>query len=116
MIYKKLRELRKRSGIFQSVLADLLGVTREGYSLYETGKREIGLASLCKIADFYNVSTDYLLGRSEMCLLCEENDHFDLSKKEELMLIKYRSLSDRAKGSVENCLSFEYNREMRRLV
>lgn len=47
-------------------MAKLLNVNQRTYSRYETGGHEISLASLSKIADFYNVSTDYLLNRTDV--------------------------------------------------
>jgi len=46
-------------------LAKLLNVNQRTYSRYETGELEISLGSLCAIADFHNVSVDYLLNRTD---------------------------------------------------
>lgn len=56
--------LRKEKGISQKQAAEDLGVGQALLSHYEKGKRECGLEFLIKAADYYNVSTDYLLGRS----------------------------------------------------
>lgn len=62
MLHKRLTELRKEYKRTQQDLADLLGITRPAYTAYEAGKRHPDYEGLIKIADFYNVSTDYLLG------------------------------------------------------
>ena len=56
--------LRKERNLSQKQAASDLGVAQALLSHYEKGKRECGLAFLVRAADYYNVSTDYLLGRS----------------------------------------------------
>lgn len=56
--------LRKERGLSQKNAAEALGVSQALLSHYEKGIRECGLEFVVKTADFYNVSTDYLLGRS----------------------------------------------------
>lgn len=59
-----LKLLRKERGLRQKEAADKLGVAQALLSHYENGKRECGLEFLIQAADFYNVSVDYILGRS----------------------------------------------------
>lgn len=61
----RLKELRKKKGLSQLRLATELNTTQNTISRYETGEREPGIDELIKIADFFNVSTDYLIGRTE---------------------------------------------------
>lgn len=56
--------LRKERGISQKLAASQLGISQALLSHYEKGIRECGLDFLCRCADFYDVSCDYLLGRS----------------------------------------------------
>lgn len=58
-----LKKLRKESGKTQKQIADVLGLTTVGYNGYETQKREPNIKVLTKLADFYGVSLDYLVGR-----------------------------------------------------
>ncbi|MDL2273406.1 helix-turn-helix domain-containing protein [Oscillospiraceae bacterium OttesenSCG-928-G22] len=60
-----LRELREDRDLKQVDVAEMLGTTQQYYSKYETGKFELPIRMLSNLADFYNVSTDYLLGRTE---------------------------------------------------
>jgi transcriptional regulator with XRE-family HTH domain len=60
---QKLLEERKKAGKSQAEIAQLLGITTAAYQNYENGRREAGYATISKLADFYNVTTDYLLGR-----------------------------------------------------
>jgi transcriptional regulator with XRE-family HTH domain len=61
MYLKRLKELREDSDIKQSTIAKLLNITRQQYSLYETGKRTIPVNHLKTLAIFYNISSDYIL-------------------------------------------------------
>jgi transcriptional regulator with XRE-family HTH domain len=61
----KIKELRESRGILQTELASYLGIARNTLSQYETGKRSPDLDTLQKIADFFDVSIDFILGRSE---------------------------------------------------
>lgn len=56
--------LRKEKGLSQKSAADQLGISQALLSHYEKGVRECGLEFVVRIADFYDVSTDYLLGRT----------------------------------------------------
>ena len=59
----RLRELRKSKKINQSILAEYMGVTQATLSAWETERYAIDSKSLMKLADYFNCSTDYLLGR-----------------------------------------------------
>ena len=61
----RLRELRKCRGISQLKLALDLNTNQNSISRYETGEREPGTVELIKIADYFNVSVDYLLERTD---------------------------------------------------
>ena len=61
----RLKELRKLKGISQLKLAIELNTNQNTISRYETGEREPGICELIKIADFFNVSVDYLLERTD---------------------------------------------------
>ena len=61
----RLKQLRKQKNISQLKLAMDLDLTQNTISRYETGEREPGIAELIKIADFFNISVDYLLERTD---------------------------------------------------
>ena len=61
----RLREIRKARGISQLKLALDLNMNQNTISRYETGEREPGISDLIKIADYFDVSVDYLIGRGE---------------------------------------------------
>lgn len=61
----RIKELRKKKGISQQRLATDLNTTQNTISRYETGEREPGIVELIKMADYFNVSVDYLIGRTD---------------------------------------------------
>ena len=61
----RLREIRKAKGISQLKLAMDLNTNQNTISRYETGEREPEINELIKIADYFNVSIDYLVGRTK---------------------------------------------------
>lgn len=65
MFNVRLTYLRKDKKITQKDMAEVLGITRPAYTAYETGKRQPDFEMLQKIADYFDVSTDYLLGRDD---------------------------------------------------
>lgn len=73
---ERIRNLREDNDLSQSKIANYLGCSQVAYSYYELGKRAIPLELLCKLADFYHCSTDYLLGRTD-----EKNPYPKSTKK-----------------------------------
>ena len=61
----RLKELRKLKNESQQKLAMILKVSQTLISRYESGEREPGLAELIKIADYFDVSIDYILDRTD---------------------------------------------------
>ena len=65
MVYSRIRDLREDRDLKQQDLADYLNCSQVCYSRYENGQRDIPPETISKIADFYNVSVDYLLNRTD---------------------------------------------------
>ena len=63
---ERLIEQRKMFGYTQREVAKFLGMTQPSYIRYENGKSEPSLENLVKLADIFDVSTDYLLGRTDI--------------------------------------------------
>lgn len=61
----KIAEMRKKAGLTQSKLSTAIGVSRSTLAMYETNKSEPDFKTISKLADFFGVSVDYLLGREE---------------------------------------------------
>ncbi len=64
MVYENIRNLRKKYDKLQIELTMDLNVRQTTYSKYELGKIQLPLDILLKLADFYDVSIDYIVGRS----------------------------------------------------
>ena len=63
---ERLIEQRKLFGYTQREVAKFLGMTQPSYIRYENGKSEPSLENLVKLANIFDVSTDYLLGRTDI--------------------------------------------------
>lgn len=61
----RIKELRKKHKVSQKKLADLLGISTRAWRFYESGEREPNISGLISLADYFNVSLDYLVGRSD---------------------------------------------------
>lgn len=61
----KIRDIREDKDLTQKSISQLLNCTQQTYSRYETGEITIDIFSLIKLANFYNTSTDYLLGLTD---------------------------------------------------
>lgn len=66
MLYKRLRDLREDRELLQKDVALILNCCQVCYSRYESGKRDIPTDILIKLADYYGVTTDYILGRTDI--------------------------------------------------
>lgn len=62
----RIKEIRKERKLTQKQMAELLGTTERNYQYYESGTREPNLETFASISDILGVSTDYLLGRSDV--------------------------------------------------
>lgn len=60
----RLKELRKAKGMTQNEVAKVIGYSSLSYARYEKGEREPDINTLCKLADYFEVSVDYLIGRT----------------------------------------------------
>ncbi|EIS8278971.1 helix-turn-helix transcriptional regulator [Listeria monocytogenes] len=65
MKYKNIRSIREDNDVTQQQMAELLNVSQNTYSQYETGKIEWTASALIKIADCFDVGVDYLLDRTK---------------------------------------------------
>lgn len=74
MLSNRLRSLRENRKITQADVADRIGVARTTYAMYEQGKREPDLNTINTIASFYDVTADYLLGRTNQKSLIDKDD------------------------------------------
>lgn len=113
MLGDRLRAIRKEYGLTQQNIADVLGVDRTTYTVYEGGSITPSPATLVKLSQIYNVTVGYLIGveenHPELRKIPEEkqrekllsSDPISLLKKEEKELMLYfRVLSDAEKHKI----------------
>ena len=74
----RLKELRKSKGLTQKDMADLMGMTDRNYQRFEYGKVNVTAKTLIFLADYFGVTTDYLLGREGQ----EETEHEMASRQD----------------------------------
>ena len=65
MLYKRIRDLREDNDLTQREMGTILSCSQRVYSNYERGELDIPTDILIKLADYYNVSVDYLLNRTK---------------------------------------------------
>lgn len=88
----KIKELRQEKKISQYELAKFLNVSQVTYGRYELGICEPTIDTLCKLADFYHVTLDYLVGREF------SNDAGYLTDDETILLQQYRAMKPQNKA------------------
>ena len=66
MIYRRIRDLREDHDLTQKKLSLILNCSQQVYSNYELGQRDIPTDILIRLAEFYNVSVDYILGITDI--------------------------------------------------
>ncbi len=64
-LYKRIRDLREDKDLTQAQMGEILSCSQRVYSNYERGDIDIPTTTLLKLADFHQVSVDYILGRTE---------------------------------------------------
>ena len=64
-MYPRIRDLREDKDWNQTQVAEYLNMSQTGYSKYETGENDVPVSVLCKLADLYQTSIDYLVGRTD---------------------------------------------------
>ncbi len=65
MLYKRIRDLREDKDLTQAKMGEILSCSQRVYSNYERGDLDIPTEILIKLADFHNVSVDYILNRTD---------------------------------------------------
>lgn len=99
--YHRIRDLREDRDLTQEQLCRKLYMHKTTYTNYEQGKHTVPLDFAVLIADFYDVSIDYIAGRTNF----PQGDAKPLLKKDELELVqKFSGLSERSKGRLEQFL------------
>ena len=89
LLGKRIRELRQEHGLRQNQLAKSVNVAANTLSQFESGKANPGYEALIAIADYFEVTTDYLLGRADdfgkVTVMAEKTSGFPDSDEKELL-------------------------------
>ena len=97
---KNLKKLRQLAGVTQQQLAERLTVSQQSVNKYENHNVEPDIDTLIKIADFFEVSLDYLVGRTEIQEMVTKKSMSDLSDRETQLLTLYAPLNQKQKDCV----------------
>ena len=101
---ENLKLLRSTAGISQKTLADSIGVSQQSINKYENHNIEPDIATLSSIADYFHVSIDFLVGRTNCQLPPAEDGNAGISFEEESLLCRYRALTPKQKKAVQEVL------------
>ncbi|MBQ3234983.1 MAG: helix-turn-helix transcriptional regulator [Clostridia bacterium] len=100
-----IKELRVENNLTQKELADKIGVTNKSIWAYETGYAIPPIETLIKLADVFNCSLDYLVGReNELGYILTDNSESTLTEDEKFLLYAYRKLEDKDKKVLNKLL------------
>ncbi|EDN8735510.1 TPA: helix-turn-helix domain-containing protein [Listeria monocytogenes] len=89
MFGNNLKKLRNKAGKTQEDIAKILGISRGAYSHIENGRNEPDIETIVKLAEIFEVSTDYLLGRDDNSDLLAAHIDDDVTEEEMLEIEKY---------------------------
>ena len=96
-----IRGLRDDRDLNQTDIAIIIGITQQQYSKYETGTAELSVKALTDLSNFYKVSTDYLLGRTDFSGSLPDLDKFLKSNSEIAQMISdMQTLSSVSKKAI----------------
>lgn len=101
---KNLKKLRKEFGISQQKLADVIGVSQQSVNKYENHSVEPDIEITIKISDYFGVSVDYLIGRTDIKQMLDYYTEEKLSAEEQMVIKQYRLKSDREKKIIKYIL------------
>ena len=97
MFSERLKALRKEAGFTQKEMAQQFGISQQAYATWENGQKMPAKERLAKLANFFNVSIDYLLGNSDN----KKSNEADLSMIETLYQRTSRNLTEEEQKLLE---------------
>jgi len=87
---QRIKLLRLQKNLTQEQLAEIIGISRSALSMYELNEREPDIETIIKFADFFQVSTDYLLGRVDHPAQTNPSSYSDLKELVRLVIQEIR--------------------------
>ena len=102
MIGQTIRDLRKQKRMSQTELAKILHVSQQTVTAWETGKAEPSSSAVSNLADYFNVTTDYLLGRPEKK---KGKQNVELTDDDIIMTYQGKELSDEDREIIKRLMN-----------
>ncbi|MDY4064667.1 MAG: helix-turn-helix transcriptional regulator [Ligilactobacillus agilis] len=102
MIGQTIRDLRKQKRMSQTELAKIIHVSQQTVTAWETGKAEPSSSAVSNLADYFNVTTDYLLGRPEKK---KEKQNVELTDDDIIMTYQGKELSDEDREIIKRLMN-----------
>ena len=90
---ENLKKLRAEAGISQKQLAEAVGVSQQSINKYENHNIEPDIATLIRIAEYFNTSVDYLVGHTDVRHRIENLQPASLNAEEMALIVRYRTLT-----------------------
>lgn len=104
IILHRMKELREAKNLSQADIARDLNISRQSYNFYENNKRDPDTATLIKIANYFEVSIDYLLGKNETTA---EKHNIDISPEDLELLKQIKKASADKQKAIELILNLK---------
>ena len=101
---KNLKTLRGKKDISQKQLAEEISVSQQSINKYENHDVEPDINILIRMADFFDVSVDYLIGNTDVDRKVERVEPYDLNAEEAALIEDYRSLRKSEKASIRSVI------------
>lgn len=103
-----IKKLRTERGITQKQLGDAVGVSQQAVNAYENTETQADYMTLQRIADYFSVTVDYLLGRNSENSVAEELEKYSFSNEDMDFIRRYLHLTSQQKKSIDIMIrSFE---------
>ncbi len=99
-----IKRLRSESGISQQKLADEIGMSQQSINKYENHDIEPDIATLTKIADYFETSIDYVVGHTDIRHKIQHTVPFALNEQEADLVNKYRALSPTSRVVIDSLM------------
>ena len=90
---RNLKQLRDEKGVSQQKVADAIGSNQQSIHRYENGDYEPDIKTLILLADYFNTSIDFLVGRTDVRKKIESTDKFELNHEESKVMEMFRGLA-----------------------
>ena len=90
----RLKELRIKKGLLQSDIAKIINKSERTVGFYETGERDMNTETLAKLADFFDVTIDYLLGKSDIKKPDKDTEEFQFAYHSEMNGLTPEEIAD----------------------